>query len=90
MYTVGGGANTLCRLAAAGLVVATGDGAASAGLSGVAWVVTLVTETERAVLAAYPELSEFMVFWRVRDGAALDAVAESPSAAGMAPACSCR
>ena len=62
IYVVGGGAKTRCLFVAVvvGLVSATGSEGMSAESSGVGCMATL--DTDRAVLAAYPELREFMVF----------------------------
>ena len=92
VYCVGGGARTLLRAAVAvedGLL-STGAAGAAAGDVGDSEVVVEVVrfDTDRLAVAAYPELSEFMVSRRPSDGAT-DALDDSRSTGGgAAPACS--
>lgn len=96
VYCVGGGARTLLRAAVAvaeDLLSKTGGGAAAGaagdtGESELAVEVVVRFETDRLAVAAYPELSEFMVSRRPSDGAT-DALDDSRSTGGgAAPACS--
>lgn len=84
MYAAGGGARTL--LTGAGLLSTggAGDVGVSAPLEG--WDVTF--GTDRFAFVAYPELSEFMVSFRVSGGAVDEVVEASRSSGGIELACS--